>query len=81
MHTRIGKWGNSLAVRLPGVYAKNLGLTEGMALEVSVVRDGLLLRPRKNKQEYSLEELVAQITEENRHAEADWGPASGREAW
>ena len=79
MHTQIGKWGNSLAVRLPGSYAKDLGLTEGMELEVSVVDDGLLLRPPKNM--YTLEELVAQITEENRHAETDWGPATGREAW
>jgi antitoxin MazE len=79
MHTPIGRWGNSLAVRLPGTYVKDLGLSEGMELEVSVVGDGLLLRPAKK--EYSLEELVAQITEENCHGETDWGPAAGREAW
>ena len=60
MKTQIGKWGNSLAVRLPGAYAKDLGLTEGLELDVSVVDGGLLLRPQKEK--YSLEELVAQIT-------------------
>jgi antitoxin MazE len=79
MHTQIGKWGNSLAVRLPGAYAKDLGLHEGMELEIAVVEDGLLLRPPKKT--YSLEELVAQITEDNRHGETDWGPAVGREAW
>lgn len=79
MRTQIGKWGNSLAVRLPGAYAKDLGLSEGTELEVSVVDDGLLLRlPKK---EYTLEELVAQITKENRHAETDWGQAVGREGW
>jgi antitoxin MazE len=77
--TQIGKWGNSLAVRLPGTYAKDLGLTEGMDLEVSVVNGGLLLRPQKK--EYSLEELVAQITPENIHEETDWGPVFGRESW
>jgi antitoxin MazE len=79
VRTQIGKWGNSLAVRLPGTYAKDLGLSEGMDLEVSVVSGGLLLRPPKR--EYSLEDLVAQITPENLHEETDWGPVTGRESW
>jgi len=79
MRIQIGKWGNSLAVRLPGNYAKDLGLTEGMNLDVSVTEGGLLLRPRRK--EYSLEELVAQITPENLHEETSWGSAVGREAW
>ena len=79
MRTHVGKWGNSLAVRLPGIYAKDLGLHEGMELEIAVVDGGLLLRPPKKA--YSLEELVAQITEDNRHDETDWGQAVGREAW
>jgi antitoxin component of MazEF toxin-antitoxin module len=29
----------------------------------------------------TLEELVAQITAENRHGEIDWGPAVGKEIW
>jgi antitoxin MazE len=79
MHTQIGKWGNSLAVRLPGAYAKDLGLTEGMAMEVSVQNGGLLLRPCKKH--YSVDELVRRITPENLHEETDWGPAIGRESW
>jgi antitoxin MazE len=58
MQIQIGKWGNSLAVRLPGNYAKDLGLKEGMNLDISVADGSLLLRPRR--QEYSLEELVAE---------------------
>ena len=79
MQTQIGKWGNSLAVRIPGAYAKDLGLADGMDLEISLHNGALLLRPPK--QEYSLEELVAQITPENLHEETDWGPAVGRESW
>ena len=37
MQVQIGKWGNSLAVRIPGGYAKDLDLREGMNLEVAVV--------------------------------------------
>ena len=79
MQTQVGKWGNSLAVRIPGVYAKDLGLAEGMELDVTPVRGGLLLRTPKKS--YTLDELVSQITPENLHGETDWGPAIGREAW
>ena len=50
-----------------------------MELEVSLVEGGLLLRPRRT--EYTLEELLAQITPENLHGETDWGPPVGRESW
>ncbi|HEV3078251.1 MAG TPA: AbrB/MazE/SpoVT family DNA-binding domain-containing protein [Gemmataceae bacterium] len=79
MKTQIGKWGNSLAVRIPGIYAKELGLKEGMELEISLAQDAITLRPGQH--EYSLDELVSGITEENRHAETDWGTPRGREAW
>jgi antitoxin MazE len=79
MNTQVGKWGNSLAVRIPGTYAKELRLKDGMELEVTRLDDGLLLRPLKH--EYTLEELLDQVKPENIHGETDWGPAVGREAW
>jgi antitoxin MazE len=79
MKTQIGKWGNSYAVRIPGAFAKELELEEGMEVEVSRVEDGLLLSPRKRS--YTLEELLEKITPENVHGETDWGPPVGREAW
>jgi antitoxin MazE len=79
MQTQIGKWGNSLAVRIPGAYAKDLDLKEGMDLNVSLVEGGLLLRP--HSKEYSLDELVSKITPENTHEETTWGEALGRETW
>jgi antitoxin MazE len=80
MNTQIGKWGNSLAVRIPGVYAKDLDLKEGMELDVSLVDGGILLRPPRRPR-YTLDELVAGITPENVHGETDWGEAVGRESW
>jgi antitoxin MazE len=79
MRTQISKWGNSLAVRIPATYAKDLELEEGMAFDVALVQGGLLLRPCKK--EYTLDELVARITPENLHGETDWGPPVGRESW
>ena len=57
MQAQIGKWGHSLAVRIPGAYARELGLREGSDLDVALVNGGLLLRPRARK--YTLDELVA----------------------
>jgi antitoxin MazE len=65
-------------VRIPGAYAKDLDLKEGMDLDVSLVEGGILLSPHPKR--YSLEELVSRITPENTHEEADWGQAVGREA-
>ena len=79
MHTQVGRWGNSLAVRIPGTFARELHLEEGVELDVTRVNGGLLLRLRKH--EYTLEELLAQVTPKNIHGEKDWGPAVGREAW
>ena len=80
MNTQVGKWGNSLAVRIPGSYAKDLDLKEGTELDVTVVDGGLLLRARRPAA-FTLDELLAQITPENIHGETDWGQAVGREAW
>jgi len=62
MKTQIGKWGNSLAVRIPRIYAKELGLKEGMELEISLAQDAIT--PRLGQHEYCLDELVSGITEE-----------------
>jgi antitoxin MazE len=79
MKLRVEKWGRSLAVRIPAVCAKELGLRTGMELEATLVNGGLHLRRRKN--EYTLEALLAQITPANIHGETDWGAVVERESW
>jgi antitoxin MazE len=79
LRTRISKWGNSLAVRLPKPFAEELGLGEGAEVDISV-RGGQLILSAASR-EYVLEELVEGITGENRHMESDWGRPKGREVW
>ena len=83
MKTEFVKWGNSLALRIPAAFAKEVGATEGKRAEMSIEDDALIIRVvrPKRRQRYRLEELVEHITEENRHAETDWGPAVGNEVW
>ena len=79
MITRISKWGNSLAVRIPKPFLDELGLVDGAEVEMTV-RDGRLIVAAAGR-EYALEDLVGGITAENRHRESDWGRPQGREGW
>jgi len=82
MHIQVGKWGNSLGVRIPGILAKELGLKDGSQVDVQEVSGSLVLRPVvKHRIEYSLEEMLAHMTPESLHSETDWGSPEGREEW
>jgi len=77
---KLSRWGNSLAVRIPSPIAEKAELHEGVSVDIEAVGDGVLrLTPLKHAP--SIDELVAEITDENRHEEADWGSPVGNEAW
>jgi antitoxin MazE len=80
MKTRIQKWGNSLALRIPKSFAAESHLEQGMLVEVSLL-DGKLLVTPVRPPAVTLVELLQGITPENLHPEVDSGPAAGHEAW
>ena len=80
MLAKVGKWGNSRGLRIPKEFVLDLGLDYGTSVELRAV-DGHLHVVPQQKPRYTLEELVAQITPENRHDEIDWGPPVGKEVW
>ena len=80
MKARVQKWGNSLALRIPRALALEAGLSIESPVEMTWVEGKLVIVPAADEVP-SLEELVSQITPENRHNEVDWGEAAGREAW
>lgn len=46
MNLQVAKWGNSLAVRIPADYVRQIGIKEGDQLEAHLSVDGALnLRP------------------------------------
>lgn len=63
MKTRIAKWGNSLAVRLPKPLAEDLGLSPGR--EVELRQDGTRLTMETARRQkiprYRLEDLLSRI--------------------
>jgi antitoxin MazE len=74
---QVAKWGNSLAVRIPKDVAEQARLHEGDSIVIEALDGHVELRPAERIP--TLEELVAQITKENRHEETNWGPDVGKE--
>lgn len=80
MRSRVQKWGNSLAVRIPKPFAAEAGLAQDASVEVSV-RGGELVIARSPAPEYSLAELLEKVTSRNIHREIPTGRPVGREVW
>lgn len=80
MRTRIQKWGNSLAVRIPRPFAEESNLREDSPVDVSL-RNGKLVVVPLVEPAPSLDELVKQITRRNRHRETQIGGPVGNETW
>jgi len=80
MKTRVKKWGNSLALRIPKPLAVEVGLEDSSPIELSLMDGRLVITPAVEP-ELSLATLLAQVTEENLHGEVDTGPAVGGEVW
>ncbi len=80
MHTKVRKWGNSLGLRIPKSFADEVSVEDGSTVDISVAAGQLVVRavrPRKHE----LGRLLAEVSEENLHAEISTGEPRGRESW
>jgi antitoxin ChpS len=79
--TRVQKWGNSMALRIPAPILRNLGLLEGQSIALSIENGALVARPAQKR--YTLAELLAQceFSRPINSAEREWiaGAAVGLE--
>lgn len=80
METRVKKWGNSLALRIPKLLALEVGLEDEAVVDLELVDGKLVITPVAEGQ-LRLEDFLAQITEENIHDEVATGTAVGGEVW
>ena len=80
MQTRVQRWGNSLAVRIPKTFAQEVGLVADSAVEMRLVDGALVLEPVAETPP-TLAELLDAVSDDNLHGEVDAGPAEGREVW
>ncbi len=79
MLAKAQKWGNSLAVRIPKNVAKECGIEADTPVEILGENNLITIRPVRAKM--SLDALLADITEENRHSEITTGTPVGKELW
>ncbi|MCK5015738.1 MAG: AbrB/MazE/SpoVT family DNA-binding domain-containing protein [Candidatus Peribacteraceae bacterium] len=77
MKITVRQWGNSLAVRIPKIFAVQLGIESGIDMKIDATDSSIIL----SKSENNLLKLLKQITPENLHRETDTGETSGSEIW
>ena len=75
--SHVGRWGSSLAVRIPKPIAEQWGVREGSAIEIVSRGEQVVLRKRR----HDLAEMMARVTPDNLHSEVDSGPPEGNEEW
>jgi antitoxin MazE len=80
MFTKVQKWGNSLALRIPKAFALDAQLDNNSVVEVSLVDGQIVIKP-VTSQAWSLEQLLSGVTSNNLHHETDTGDAVGNEVW
>lgn len=80
MTTKVKKWGNSLAIRIPDEFAASLDLKDGSAVAFRLSKNAIVISP--SRPVYTLEELVKGITKKNRH-KLVWpdDEPRGKEVW
>ena len=74
MKTRVQKWGNSLAVRIPKSFAEGLGFENNAPVELSLEEGAVVIKPDKERT-WDLATLLAEVTGENVHPSWETGEA------
>ena len=77
MQTVVQKWGNSLGIRIPSVYAKEFELKNGSFVDIREEEGKIVIIPKKN----SLDGLLDKVTDENNHESIETGISVGNEEW
>jgi antitoxin MazE len=80
MRTKIQKWGNSLALRIPRALAQDANVRAGSTVEVKLDAGRLVVEPDARPR-YELGELLAGVRRSNIHGEVATGGPAGREVW
>jgi antitoxin MazE len=80
MLTKVQKWGNSLALRIPKAFARDAQLENDSLVEIRLVEGQIIVTPVETPN-WTLDELLAGITKKNVHHEIDTGFAIGNEVW
>ena len=76
MRIRLTKWGNSLDIRLPKIFALEMGMRSGDDILVEIQDQSIVLSKAE-----TLDQLLSKVTVANIHGETDTGDVQGNEVW
>jgi antitoxin MazE len=80
MLTKVQKWGNSLALRIPKAFAADARLENDTLVEMSFVDGQIVVKPVAQPA-WTLEQLLAGVHSDNIHGEVVTGGPAGIETW
>jgi antitoxin MazE len=78
MKTAVQRRGNSLALRIPKIFAAETDIRDGAQVELSLKDGALVVRPVRRRK-HALGDLLRRIKPANRHGEIATGRSVGRE--
>ena len=78
MQTKIKKWGNSLALRIPKLIALDINLKQNEWVDLSIDKGSIIITPI-NEKKYSLGKLLKGVSKNNLHGEFNTGAPVGKE--
>ena len=78
MVTKVQRWGNSLALRIPSALAADTNIGEATDVDLSVRKGRLVITPVRGRR-YRLADLLSRVRPANLHREIAFGPPVGRE--
>jgi antitoxin MazE len=80
MITKVQKWGNSLALRIPKSFADDVQLENDSAVDINIVKGKIIITPIAPPQ-FALEDLLNAVNKKNIHEEIQTGSVKGKEIW
>ena len=80
MKVIVRKWGNSAAVRIPASVMAAAALSPDQDVDVREEAGRIIIEPIR-EETLDIDELVAGITDQNRHDAVETGAPRGREFW
>lgn len=80
MKSKVQKWGNSLAVRLPKPFVKEVRIAYGTPVDITVDEGKIVINPH-TAEKYELDDLLRGVTKNTIHSEVETGVPAGKEIW
>ncbi|MDR0793674.1 MAG: AbrB/MazE/SpoVT family DNA-binding domain-containing protein [Chitinophagaceae bacterium] len=84
MITTLTNFGDSLGVRFPKSFLKNMPISENDDVEIFVTDDSIIIKRPERKKHLTTKERIAAFSDTPEFAqlsETDWGKPQGKEVW